>query len=199
MSMSTASSVIPLITVMDDGQLQEPQTKVQAEIVKRTYGKWFTDIVGVERICQLPLMDANGLKETGLDEPGKYPQGKVKVSTIFQLFKATAFRYMDGLDRPGIGIIIKATDLLTGETRQVVELIFKRYSNKLDGKEGAMHANNYVTALGNATEENDPSPLRSFLYDTGFMNRAQVEAVRDLLDGKEISSPNHLDYSLKRA
>lgn len=194
--MSTATSGLSQLTTllrnMDFNNLQNltpddlnaairEETERRKKEIEDFYGSLFSNIVGAERILSLPTVTAIDLS---LENPGKYPQCTVLTKHLPNL---SAVRGMDGWDRPFIAIKIEVFDYSKKKICEVVELIFKRYGIKGDGKKGRIHEDNFVTALTN--RGGDGETYNSTLYSSGGMIDAQIQAVRDLLDGKEIKAP----------
>jgi hypothetical protein len=175
-------------TISLDQLIKESQSELKNRQEAKTkqmlseYGKIFCDIIGVDTIYSIPVVEA---KTLGLLKESKYPQKVVKPS---MMGGHSVVRGKTELNRPFIAIKI---EMLTPETRKVeavvVELIFKRYSIDCDGRGGGLHEDNYVTALNNSTNNGEVYP--STLYSTGGMSDSQIQAVKDLLEGKEIKSP----------
>lgn len=195
--MTTATDYSKLFQTMNSQQLQTLLNQAANEMSKRekeiadNYGGFFTSIVGVEQIFRLNVVPADQLNLLG---DSKYYAQTVKPS---MLKDAPAVRGITSDNRPFIAIQI---EMLNPETREVVdkvvELVFKRYSLDFDGKKGALHENNYVTALHNAGENG--TFYNSTLYTSGSMSTPQIEAVRDLLEGKEIKAPTGY-YLIRKA
>jgi len=157
------------------------------------YGRQFTKIVGAENIFRLPSVEATELNLHS--ENDKYYPMCTKPS---HMKDKSAVRGINGRDCPFVAIKIEVLD---AETRQlvtkVVEVIFKRYGNFGDGGYGKWHENNYVTTLYTVTEEGERHC--SYLYNNACMSDAQMQAVRDLLEGKEIPAPCSKSHLIRMA
>ena len=193
---TTASSMASALRSMNLNELNALRDLIVKEEtdrkkeVRETYGEWFSNIVGVDRIFQLVKVEA---KDLNLEAEGKYPQGVVRPSMLKDL---SAVRGLTGWKRPFIAIKV---EVLEPETKKVVgvfvELIFKRYGLDGDGKPGSIFEDNYVTALSNSRE--DGTRIESCLYCAGGMTSKQITAVRELLEGKEIEAVAGPKYLLR--
>lgn len=151
------------------------------------FGKVFCQGVGEHNILQLPVVQAEDLN---LVKTSKYPECRVTISMLKGKSAVRGLMTMDYdeiMQRPFLALHV---DILTKEgnkLQEVVELVFKRYPIETDGGKGCMHEHNYVTALTNLAD--DGRGFRSYLYSSGGMTPEQIQAVRDLLEGKEILTP----------
>jgi hypothetical protein len=182
-------SIDSLISSMNFSEINELIQKLQHAQVKKkktivpNYGEIFCKIIGEETLCNLPEVSAKSLN---LQVKNKYPQGIVKPS---MLGDTSAVRGILSWERPFIAVKIEAKEVETQKIVGVfVEVIFKRYTDS--------YPNLYVTALGNTSDEGEK--VSSFLYSSGGMNEEQMQAVKDLLDGKEILDPLRGRYLLKK-
>lgn len=142
------------------------------------YGEVFTGIVGGNKIFDIPEMDA---RELHLDNPGEYPEDRVTPG----LFKAATTRGIMGDGRPFIAIKVELLDPATGAVvAKVVEVIFKRYSLQGDGGKGQAHEHHYVSVQSNRGDDGKRYP--SLFQPEGRMDKAQMEALRDLLQDKTV-------------
>jgi len=171
---------------------KEEQARRKLELgLEDLYGKWFCDLVGLEQLRALPVVPA---KEVNLDADETYPQYWVKP----QHLKTSAVRGIWGIEypRPFVAVKIELISPATKKVRAtVVEVIFKRYSVNRDGAKGKMMEDNYVTALGNQTDEGEK--YGSVLYSSGGMSSEQIQALRDLLAGKEIPAPTDKRFLIR--
>ncbi len=169
--------------------IAKEETTRKTELVN-TYGEWFCNIVGVDRIFQLTQVEA---KDLNLTNDGKYPQCVVQPS---MLKNHSAVRGMMGSNRPFVAVKIEVLD---SETKKVVgvvvELIFKRYNMEGCGRKGGAREHQYVTALANSRE--DGTRIDSSLYCAGGMTNQQITAVKNLLEGQEIESVAGPKYLLR--
>lgn len=164
--------------------------KERQEKIKSIYGQRFTQVVGIENISSLVEMSA---AELNLENDDTYPSNTVKPYMMKEL---SAVRGIMGSSRPFIAIKI---EMLHRETKDVVavvvEFIFMRYVID-NGESRKIFENNYVTAT-NIIDDKGHHFL-SNLYSSGSMSVQQMEAVRDLLEGKEILAPKE-SYIIRKA
>ncbi len=180
-SLVQSMSELELNVLKNHIEKEEAQRKANIEA---TYGSHFCKIVGIEQIYLLAQVEA---KELSLESHSKYPE---KVVTPKMLGQHSAVRGITGQQHPFIAIRIDVLDCDTKEkVDEVVELIYTRHSLKGDGGKGRIHENNYVTALTNTSANG--KTLNSFLYSSGGMSNEQMEAVSDLLSGKQIIPPEN--------
>jgi len=160
----------------------DKEREIRKQIIESNYGPLFSEIVGPDRIDALPEMMAADLN---LKKDSKYCS---KVVAPSMLKENSAVRGVLGSGRPFIAIKVEMLDSQTKEVVDtVVELVFKRYPLKGDGGPNRVYENNYVTALINISDKGISYP--STLYGSCGMSNIQIEALRELLDGKEIKAP----------
>lgn len=189
---SSLDAIIGILNQDPSLDLNRLAELVEHRKIELTYGRTFTQIVGAENIFKLPVVDA---QELNLRSEDKYYQNTTKPS---HMKDKSAVRGTNGRNCPFVAIKI---DVLVAETRQlvakVVEVVFKRYGNSGDGSFGKIHENNYVTTLSTVTEEGESHP--SYLYSQSGMSESQIQAVRDLLEGKEIGAPCSKHHRIRMA
>lgn len=176
-----------LVSVANSEQLK------RQEKIKDIYGQWFCNLVGMDRLYNLPEVTASQLT---LDIDTKYPQQRVLPS---HLNASTAVRGIMGKEsaRPFVAVKIELLDPTTQKVvNVVVEVIFKRYCLHGDGGKGRWMESNYVTALCNTAE--NAKVYSSMLYSGGGMSSDQVTALGAILEGKTIKAPIG-DYLIRMA
>jgi hypothetical protein len=192
-------SMAQFVQSADTKSLGALMTLLQQEPARRkaqmedTYGNWFCDIVGIERIYALAVVDA---KQLNLDTfTGKCPDRVVIPS---MLGKHTAVRGTFG-NKPLIAIKL---EILCPATKKVegvvVEVIFKKSPLDMDGGKGKPDENRYLAAN---TKTDNGTYFNSCLGYNGLfsMNKEQVTAVEDLLKGKTIVAVHGPKYLIRMA
>ena len=167
-------------------QAARAESALRLQKVKDIYGQWFSDLIGLERLCNLPEVPASQLGLADADKV-KYPSNLVLPSHFSQ---ASAVRGIMGsqLPRPFVAVKVTMFDPTTHKVvATVAELIFKRYAINADGGRGRLFEDNYVTALHCKSSNGEQFP--SNLYASGGMTAAQLTALKDLLQGKTIEAP----------
>ena len=186
----------PNLAQMSSAALQQYLILAQQENQKREdeivsiYERLFSSIIGCGTLFDLPIVSLTSL---GVDE-AKYPEG-IKPSMMNE---HSAVRGMMESGRPFVAIKIQIVEATTQKVIAVgaVEFVFKRYS-----KEGGLKGrdeDNYVTSPTIRSEGG--TQYASTLYSTGGMSTKQMQAVKALLDGKEIKAPikTHGNYLIKK-
>lgn len=158
----------------------EEEREKRIRDIEDIYGRLFSNIIGKERLFNIPCLYA---EDVHLEKDDKYPSIKLEA-----LKEHSAIRGITGSQRPFIAIKVEILNEATHEVEDVYpELICKRYPIDGDGRKGGDHEDNYITAVSTVSQKG--KTYTSKLYSTGGMSEVQMEAVRDLLKGKEIKSP----------
>ncbi len=187
MAIQLDPAILRLIQDMNGRQLSslskeiENEEKKRKEEIKTTFGEYFVGKVGLDRLYSLPVVSATDLNLED-DEYIKYP--KIHPS-LFSGYSAV--RILSGSKRPLIAIKVEMQDPATKKTYAMVEVIFKRYSIAGRGGVGKSDENNYVASLQNFTKNDEQEG--SSLSASGGLNGKELQAIADLLDGKQIQAP----------
>jgi len=157
-------------------------TKIRKEKVGsivKIFGQYFTEKIGAGKIESIPEahqklhLDLIAQLEA-LFRNSKYPTPLKPI----QMGNNATLRGQNS-DRSFIMIKVEVRDSTTKRVIGVsTEIILQRYA-------AADMTSNYVTS--NRVDEN--SQDSSYLYSNGSMSDKQIEALRDLLEGKEIVAP----------
>lgn len=159
------------------GELSQFNASIEAkEEIILIYGSWFTKIVGVDRICRLPVMSA---KDLNLQTGPIHPYCKVIPS---MLGENSAVRGMTGTNQPFLALKIEFVHHTTLAKHTMVELILKWPSIE---NVSESHEDTYVTAFFNLTDSGEK--FVSQLWRGRSIAVEQLESVKDLLDGKQIN------------
>lgn len=190
--MSAVTNVMNKIDELSLLELEKVQAQIQDKIITHVYGREFSRILSAKTIFSLPVVEA---KQLDLDSEDKYYVMQAKPSA---LGNASAVRGINGRNCPFVAVKIDMLDSNTHELiAQVVEVVFKRYGNDGDGRYDGIYENNYVTTLYNTAE--DGTRYTSCLYDSGGMKKHEMQALKDLLDGKTITSPHQTNILIRMA
>jgi len=178
-----------IISRMNSDELETLKAKIEdrkneikknVEKIFNDYGHFLSEIIGAEKINSIPEADPSMLEErfACVEYPCPPSPSEMRTSSVMR-------GKLSG--RSFLVIKIVAVDKNTGKIIDIsTELIFQRYSD---------WENNFVTSTNRRCEED--SFKSSYLYSTGGMSRAQMIAVKDLIEGKKIVAPEDANVLLR--
>ena len=184
----TAAINFSQMSPVDLARLIERAQQAQEKQTSDGYGRSFCEQIGGGD-CDLGLKILSGIptvdpKEINLTWNSKYLQGQVTPASMGNLSVAKGI--LEGRHFVAIKVQVRYPEniKLTDEALRVttvVEIVFQRYS-------ASDRKGNYVTTLDCMT--NDREKVYTTLYSTGGMRSQQLQAVGQLLQGKEIEAIN---------